>query len=68
MFNSLLNLNNKYTLYRLDRNTNTHGGGFLVYVNMHYNTYQINLPNNTFELIGINVLNFRLCIYTDRHQ
>ena len=42
-------------------NTNTHVGGILVYVNLHYNTYQINLPNNTFELICINVLHFRLC-------
>ena len=63
IFNLLLNPNDKYTLYRLDRNTNTHGGGILVYVNMHYNTYQINLPNNTFELICINVLHFRLCIF-----
>ena len=30
---------------------------------MHYNTYQINIPNNTFELICINVLHFRLCIF-----
>ena len=61
IFNSLLNLNDTYTLYRLDRNTNTHGSGILVYVNMHYNTYQINMPNNAFELICINVLHFRLC-------
>ena len=39
MFNSLLNLNDKHMLYRLDRNINTHGGGILVYVNMHYNTF-----------------------------
>ena len=63
IFNSLLNPNDKYTLYRLYRNTNTHGGGILVYVNIHCNTYQINLPNNTFELICINVLHFRLCIF-----
>ena len=30
---------------------------------IHYNTYQINLPNNTFKLICINVLHFRLCIF-----
>ena len=63
IFNSLLNPNDKYTLYRLYRNTNTRGGGILVYVNIHYNTYQINLSNNTFELICINVLHFRLCIF-----
>ena len=55
IFNSLLNPNEKYTLYRLDRNTNTHGGGILVHVNMHYNTYQINLHNNTFELISVSI-------------
>ena len=63
IFNSLLNPNDKYTLYRLDRKTNTNGGGILVYVHLHYNIYQINLPNNTFELICINVLHFRLCIF-----
>lgn len=55
--------NNNYSLYRVDRNSNSHGGGILVYVNSVYNSYQINLNNDKLELIYIKVFNFRLCVF-----
>ena len=66
IFNSLLHHNDKYTLYRLYRNTNTHGGGILI--NMHYNTYQINSPNNIFESVSHMYYILDYVFSTTRHQ
>ena len=50
-----------YSLFRLDRITNTHGGGILLYINKSYYACTISLVHN-FELIGILFNNYLLIV------
>ena len=50
-----------YSLFRLDRITNTHGGGILLYINKSYYASTISLVHN-FEIIGILFYNYLLIV------
>ena len=57
--NGMISDNNFYTLFRLDRLTNTHGGSILIYIKHYYQAYALcHTISHNFELLNIVFFNY----------
>ena len=61
--NGMISDNNFYNLFRVDRLTNTHGGGILIYIKHHYQAHALcHSISHNFELLNITFFNYLLIV------